>query len=154
MTARFSSIVHAARVLGSLLALSACATTTTVESVKPAEAVPSDTTRTTIAVGKFETPPEIHPASMNKMLATENSTAQKAQEPDNAFGKSGTRINSKEAQVNVRFAPSVKSASLAVLKAGQAIQVLETKDSWVRISWLQGVTPRNGWIKKAFVEGN
>lgn len=154
MTARFSSIVHAACVFGSLLALSACATTNSVESAKPAEAIPSDTTRTTIAVGKFETPPEIHPASMTKMLAAEESSTKNTQEQDKAFGKSGTRINSKEAQVNVRFAPSAKSASLAVLKAGQAIQVLETKDSWVRISWLQGVTPRNGWIKKVFVEGN
>ncbi len=154
MTARFSSIVHTVLVFGALLALSACATTNTAEPAKPAETIPSDTTRTKIAVGKFETPPEIHPASMNKMLAAEESTAKKTQEPDNAFGKFGTRINSKEAQVNIRFAPSAKSAVLAVLKAGQAIQILETKDSWVRISWMHGITPRNGWIKKTFVEGN
>lgn len=145
--------IQMAAILVSVLMLGACAATNRAEPVKSADVIPTDTTRTTIAVGKFETPPEIHPVSMNKMLATENSTAQKAQEPDNAIAKSGTRINSKEAQVNVRFAPSAKSASLAVLKAGQAIQILETKDSWVRISWLHGVTPRNGWIKKAFVEG-
>jgi uncharacterized protein YgiM (DUF1202 family) len=154
MTIKLSRRIQMAASIASLLILGACATTAPHEPVKAVAQASEVSTQTTIAKGKFETPPEIHPASMTKMIAEEETTGKSAPEQDRSFGKSGTRINSKESQVNVRFAPSTKSAVLVVLKAGQAIQVLETKDSWVRISWMQGVTPRNGWIKKAFVEGN
>lgn len=140
--------------LGALLLVPACASTTTSTPPKPAEISTDDTTRTTLAKGKFESPPEIHPSSMSKMVASESGSEQKGNEYTQASSSNGTRISSKEKQVNVRTAPSTKSAVLTVLKSGQAIQVLETRDTWAKISWQQGVTPRNGWIKKAYIEGN
>lgn len=154
MTTRFSSGVQSVILIGSALLITACATTNPETPVKTTEAVAESSARTTLPKGKFSEPPDIHPATMTKMIAAEDSASNALPDHEQPFGKSGTRINSKESQINVRSAPSTKSAVLAVLKSGQAIQVLESKEGWVRISWMQGISPRNGWIKKTFVEGN
>lgn len=135
-----------------LTVLSACATPQAVQPVNQPQpaAVPTAETRTVIAAGAYENPPDIPPASMSRMLASDERTSASS----NAFGSSGSRVSGKEAHVNVRSAPSAKSAVITSLPAGKEIRVLETRDAWVRITWMDGVTPRNGWMKKTFIESN
>ena len=154
MSSRFGSMIQSTLLVGSVLVLSACVTTNSAETAKPDVTLTDETTRTVIAAGKFETPPEIQSASMTKMVSAVDTASQPASVGERTPGTTGTRISDKETFVNVRSAPSTKSRVLAVLKAGQKIQIQETRDSWIKISWQQGDANKQGWLKKIFVEGN
>ena len=146
MTTGLSRRIQSTLLIGSALMLAACASTKTGDAGKAVEPVAGDTTRIIIPKGKFETPPEIQPASIKKASEAATSFADTAQ--------ASARINQKEAFVNVRSAPSPKSKSIAVLKAEQPVEILESKDSWVKIAWQSGNARKLGWVKKVFVEGN
>lgn len=157
MTTRIGSKIQTTMLLGSVLMISACASITTSDTNKSAEAVVGRTdeaTHTTIQKGKFETPPEIQLSTVNKSAASGNSVSEAIPNATQTATASATRINHKEASVHVRHAPTAKSRSIAILKAGQPIEVLETRDSWVKITWQKGNAVKQGWLKKVFVEGN
>jgi uncharacterized protein YgiM (DUF1202 family) len=143
--------------IGLFLTLSACASVNTSdpgkkETTKAEKA--DDTTRTTIQKGKFENPPEMQMNSVNNTPDSANTPSETAPYSSHTSKSGTTRINQKEASVNVRSTPSAKSRSVAVLKAGQAIEVLETRDNWVKITWQKGNSAKQGWMNKAFVEVN
>jgi uncharacterized protein YgiM (DUF1202 family) len=157
MTTRFGSTFQSTILFSTVLLLSACASINTTDSGNSGSTVVNkadETTRTTIQKGKFENPPEMQMTSVNN--TTEHAITPSETSPYSAHTtKTGTaRINQKETSVNVRSTPSAKSRSVAVLKAGQAIEVLETRDNWVKISWQKGNSTKQGWMNKAFVESN
>lgn len=157
MTTRFGNKMQATLLVASVLMVSACASIKAGDSNKSGATVADkadEATRTTIAKGKFETPPEIQLSSVKKSAESANSYSEAVPDTAHPSQLSSSRINQKEASVNVRSTPSAKSRSIAVLTAGQPIEVMETRDSWVRITWLKGDTVKQGWLKKAFVEGN
>jgi len=155
MTTRFGSKLQSTILFGTVLLISACASFNSADSGK-SEATTArkadDTTRTTIQKGKFENPPEMQMSRMRTANETAKSTSQSAQDTSNTTRANTARINQKEASVNVRSAPSAKSRSIAVLKAGQTIEVLDTRDNWVKITWQKGNSAKQGWMNKAFVE--
>jgi len=157
MTTRFGSRFRSTILIGSVLTLSACASVNSGDSVKSGATIPGkadDTTRTTIQKGKFENPPDIQLSSMNKAAHSGTMASEAAPDTAHPAKASTSRINQKEASVNVRSSPSAKSRSIAVLKAGQAIEILETRDNWIKITWQKGNSTKQGWMNKAFVEGN
>jgi uncharacterized protein YgiM (DUF1202 family) len=157
MTPRFGNTFQSTILFGTVLLLSACASVNTADSGKSEAIVAKkadDTTRTTIQKGKFENPPEMQMNSVNNAPDSANTPSETAPYSSHISKAGTTRINRKEASVNVRSTPSAKSRSIAVLKAGQAIEVLETRDNWVKITWQKGNSAKQGWMNKAFVEGN
>jgi uncharacterized protein YgiM (DUF1202 family) len=157
MPTRFGRKIESTILIGSILTLSACASVNTSDSGKKEATIAKkadDTTRTTIQKGKFENPPEMQLSGMNKTDEYANTSSETATYSAHTSKANATRINHKESSVNARSAPSAKSRSIAVLKAGQAIEVLETKDNWVKITWQKGNSAKQGWMNKAFVEGN
>jgi uncharacterized protein YgiM (DUF1202 family) len=137
--------------------ISACASFKDNNSPKIAGTIANNTdgtTSTTIQKGRFENPPEIQLSSNkkgNESGDTDSQTATDTIAPPKTYI---SRVSLKEKRVNVRTAPSVKSRSIAVLKGGHSVEILETQDSWVKIQWQQSNTFKRGWMKKAFVEGN
>lgn len=125
-----------------MLMMSACASLDTGE-----------TTHTAIEKGTLETPLESPPASAAKAIEPVNTATVTAPENAQPAKSAVTHINQKEPYVNVRTSPFVKSRVAGVLKRGQSIEVLETKDNWVKISWHKGRSVKQGWLKKMFVEG-
>jgi uncharacterized protein YgiM (DUF1202 family) len=156
MASRFGSKIQLAILIGIVLVMSACASVKTGDSGNSAAVVSNktdDTTRTTIVKGKFENPPEIQQSSPKKVSESDKYVSDSSPNSSRSTKANATRISQKEALVNVRSTPSTKSKSVAVLKAGQPIEVLETRDSWAKITWQQGDAVKMGWTKKAFVEG-
>jgi len=150
MITRFNSKIQSTILIGSVLMISACASFKTGEAIADKA---DGTTRTTIGKGTFETPPEIQQSSIKKGIGQNSTTSKAASDTPQASTATVTRINQKEPYVNIRSAPSSKSRSLAVLKGGHSLEVLETRDSWVKISWQKGDAVKQGWLKKRFVEG-
>lgn len=148
MTNSFNSKIKSTILLASVLMISACASFNTGETIAGKT---DQATSVAIEKGKRETlePPAtaaqaIEPVNTASVTAPDNSESAKP---------AVTRINQKEPYVNVRTSPSVKSRIVGVLKRGQSIEVLETKDNWVKITWNKGRTVKQGWLKKMFVEG-
>lgn len=135
--------------IGSVLIVSACATTNSKETIINKT---DETARVTIEKGKFETPPPLtQPATPQPVIEPGKTVSQT--EKDAAQAAKATRINPNEPFVNVRSAPSIKSRNIAVLKGGYDIEVLEVKDVWVKIKWMKGNAAKQGWLKKRLVEG-
>ena len=144
-----------------MLMVSACASFKTADSTKTGETIANtadDTTRSTIEKGKSVTPSD-------SAGIPQQSGAAKAGDPGNSATVAGrdtvqtsrvimTRISPKEPYVNIRTEPSAKSRKIAVLKGGHSIEVLETRDSWVKVQWQKGNAVKQGWMKKSFVEAN
>ena len=157
MTTRCNSSFQAALLIGSVLMVAACSTGTTTDAIKNGESIAANqadsSARAAIEKGKPETPPELHPTG--SLAATEpNTTAPPAAaETTQAPRASATRINHKERYVNVRSAPSAKSRVLAVLRDGHSVEVVETRDGWVKIAWHRGKAVHHGWMKNVFVAG-
>jgi uncharacterized protein YgiM (DUF1202 family) len=154
MKSRFCRKIQSTILFSSLLMLSACASTKTADSVTTAPPVPEETTRTTIAKGKFIQPPEIQQSEIPTTGKSGSSTSQAAPDSTQSTANNHARISRKEASVNIRNAPSAKSRSVAVLKAGQAVDVLEHKDGWAKITWQKGTVVKQGWMNKAYLEEN
>jgi len=154
MKSRFCRRIQSTIVFSSLLILSACASTKTGDSVVTAPPAPEDTSRTTIAKGKFIQPPEIQQSEITTTGKSGSSNSQAAPDSSQPPANNHARISKKEASVNIRNAPSAKSRSVAVLKAGQAVDVLEHKDGWARITWQKGSVVKQGWMNKAYLEEN
>jgi uncharacterized protein YgiM (DUF1202 family) len=139
MATRISSGMYATIIIGSALMASTCASVT---SGHASTANSDDTTRITIAKGKF-----VNPAEMIGVL--QPISASSMNETDAAI----TQIIPDAIQVPVMSAPSVKSRTVAELKNGQAIKVLKRTDSWLKITWQTDNTLNQGWLDKTFVEG-
>jgi len=146
----FSSRVKSVIVISAVLMAAICA------SISAGEAntgTADDTTRITIAIGKFVSPSEmigVLPSfSETKMAADDNSMSQSARDRDQADRESGTH----GAVVNVMSAPSSTSRTVAELRHGQPVKVLKAKDSWLKITWQTDDTLSQGWLEKTFVEG-
>lgn len=141
---RFSSRVKSAIVIGSVLLAAACASISTGEANTGNT---GDTTRITIAVGKFVNESEmigVLPSFIDNTIA-----AQRTRDRNQADRET---VNH-EAIVNVMSAPSLNSRTVAELRHGQAIKVLKAKDSWLKITWQTDNTLSQGWLEKSFVEG-
>jgi uncharacterized protein YgiM (DUF1202 family) len=130
MNSKLGKLFKSILFIGSMLMLAACATSNaggktgaTMETEKP----DSPAAQTTPAP-----PPE---ASKPVIPATT------------------TKINPKEPFVNIRSAPSARSRILAVIKGGQLVEVLEVKNSWMKVTWRQGDVVKQGWLAKKFVIG-
>lgn len=157
MTTGLERTIQTAILIAATLLTSACAALQTGDSIKNAETIASkteETTRTTIEKGAFENPPEIIQLS-RKATAVEplTNTPQSAADHVQVSKPALTRITPKEPYVNIRTAPSLKSRNVAILKGGHSIEILETQDSWVKVSWHKGNSVKQGWMKKAFAEG-
>lgn len=150
MTTSFNNKIQSTILLGSVLMISACASFNTDETV--AETT-DQATRIAIEKGKLETPLESPPASAAKTIEPVNTATVTAPENAQPAKTRAAHINQKEPYVNVRTSPFVKSRVAGVLKRGQSIEVLETKENWVKISWHKGRAVKQGWLKKMFVEG-
>ena len=149
MTTSFNSKIQSTILIGSLLMVSACASFNSGETIASKT---DEAARIAIEKAKLETPPE-PPASVTTVIEPVKTAPETAPDAAQAPKSAVARINQKEPLVNVRTAPSLKSRVVAVLKRGQSIEVLETKDSWVKITWHKGRAVKQGWLKKAFVEG-
>lgn len=149
MTTSFNNKIQSTLLLASVLMISACASLNTGETVADTT---DQTARMAIEKGKIETQPE-PPAIAAQMIEPADTASVRAPENAQSAKSAVTRINQKEPYVNVRTAPSIKSRIAGVLKRGQSIEVLETKDNWVKISWHKGRAVKQGWLKKMFVEG-
>jgi len=141
---RFSSRVKSAIVFGSVLMSAACAFISTAEANTGNT---GDTTRVTIAIGKFVNPSEM--IGVLPSFSDNNTAEQRAQDRDQADRKTV----SNEALVNVMSAPSLNSRTVAELRNGQAIKVLKAKNSWLKITWQTDNTLSQGWLEKSFVDG-
>lgn len=142
MTTSFNNKIQSTILLGSVLMISACASLDTGE-----------TTHTAIEKGALETPLETPPARAAQAIEPVKTASVAAPENSQPAKSAVTHINQKEPYVNVRTSPFVKSRVVGVLKRGQSIEVLETKDNWVKITWQKGRSVKQGWLKKMFVEG-
>ncbi len=149
MTFIFNRKIQSITLLGSVLLISACATIQSGETVANRT---DQASRVVLEKGKFETPPEL-PASAVKVAEPVNSAPAKVPDTAQPAQPAATHINQKEPLVNVRTSPSTKSRVAGVLKKGQSVEVLETKDNWVKISWQKGSAVKQGWLKRMFVEG-
>ena len=155
MTTRFACKLQSTILFGTVLFISACASFNSADSGKSDPTIArqaNDTTSTTIQKGKFENPPEMQMSHMRTANETAKSASASAPDTSHTTEVNTARINQKEASVNVRSAPSAKSRSITILKAGQDIEVLDTKDNWIKITWQKGNSAKQGWINKAFVE--
>jgi uncharacterized protein YgiM (DUF1202 family) len=154
MATRLGGKIRTLILIGSVLVVSACATSKTNEANTSKT---DETSSITIEKGKFEAPPEIKgaPQPATSAVAVDPAKNASATAPDagQAAKANITRVNTKEKLVNVRTAPSTKSRTLAVLKGGQTIEILETKQSWLKIKWQAGDVAKQGWMNRRFVEG-
>jgi hypothetical protein len=141
---RFSSRVKSAAVICSVLL---SATGTFISTGEANTGNTGDTTRVTIAIGKFVNESEM--IGVLPSFSDNNTAAQRAQDRDQA----DRDAVSNEAFVNVMSAPSLNSRTVAELRHGQAIKVLKTKNSWLKITWQTDNTLSQGWLEKSFVEG-
>jgi uncharacterized protein YgiM (DUF1202 family) len=138
--------------IGSVMMVSACATTNTAETVANKTDEPS---RVVLEAGKFENPPALpQSAATPPVSEPAKSAGEKANEVSQAPATTISRINPKERFVNIRTAPSSKSKIVAVLKGGHSIEILETKDSWLKVKWVKGDVVKQGWMSKRFVDAN
>jgi uncharacterized protein YgiM (DUF1202 family) len=157
VTGRFGRRIQSTVLIGTVLIVSACASFNNNDSATTAGTITNNTdgtTSTTIKKGRFENPPEIQLSSMKKGNGPGDTDSQFSTDTITPAKSNIFRVSLKEKLVNVRTAPSVKSRSIAVLKGGHPVEVLETKGSWVKIQWQKGNTFKQGWMNKAFVEGN
>jgi hypothetical protein len=147
---RFSSRVKSAAVIGSVLL---SATGAFISSGEANTGSTDDTTRVTIAMGKFVSPSEmigvLTSFSETKMAAVDSTELRIAQDSDLA----DTATGMSDAFVTVMSAPSEQSRTIAELRHGQAIKVLKAKDSWLKITWQTDNTLSQGWLEKSFVDG-
>jgi uncharacterized protein YgiM (DUF1202 family) len=151
MTTRIGSIIRSLLLIGSVLIVSACASTTPREVVANKT---DETARVVIEKGKFDTPPALpQPAAPRPMMEPVKTASQTAQVTAQVSPANIARIHPKERSVNIRTSPSVKSRIVAKLKGGHSIEVLETRDNWLKVKWQKGAAVRQGWLKRRFVEG-
>jgi len=141
---RFSSRVKSAIVIGSVLISAACVFISTGEANTGNT---GDTTRVTIAIGKFVNESEM--IGVLPSFSDNTTAAHRAQDRDQADWETV----SNEVIVNVMSAPSLNSRTVAELRHGQTIKVLKAKDSWLKITWQTDNTLSQGWLEKSFVEG-
>lgn len=146
MITSFNNKIQSTILLGSVLMMSACASFNTGETIADKT---DQATSVAIEKGKLETPLKSPVSAAIEPVNTASVTLENAPSAKPAV----TRINQKEPYINVRTASSVKSRIVGVLKRGQSIEVVETKDNWVKISWNKGRAMKQGWLKKMFVEG-
>lgn len=160
MTTILGSRIQSTLLIGSVMMISACAATKSGDAIKTGETIVGKTEETTLATsGKvaLDAPIDKQPAGAKKVLEPGNTgsrTTPETPETTQAPKAAVTRIKPKEPYVNIRSEPSAKSRSIAVLKGGHSIEVLETKDSWVKITWQKGNAMKQGWMKKSFAEGH
>ena len=149
MTIRFSSKIQSALLIGSVLMVSACATNNAGNTIasKPVDSP------TVPQKAKVAPPPEQPKPSAKKVTEPVKTVSLAPVVPAKVTKAAGIRISPKEKLVNIRSMASVKSRKVAVLEGGHPIEVLEKKDSWLKIKWQKGDVVKQGWLKKAFVEG-
>lgn len=98
-------------------------------------------TRTVIAKGEFEPPSDL--IGLPQLLVASDDA-----------GQSTTTDNTSALSTHVMNAPTGKGRPIARLKHGQQVKVLQSKNSWLKISWKSNESWGQGWLKKSFVEGN
>jgi len=147
MKIRLNSRIQSLILIGSVLTLSACASTKTGGTISGKTDQPS---RAVIEKGKFETPSEIKSPKTAETVKTVTEAAPVVSQPPNP---NLTKVNSRAPRVNARTAPTTRSRVVEVLKQGQEVEVLESKHGWVKIKWQEGDTAKHGWMNKAYVEG-
>jgi len=150
MTIRFGGKIQSTIFLGSVLTMSACASNNSGASITNKT---GETPRAAVEQGRPGTPAES--PSPGAKRGSEPGKASAKADPDTAQAARGnaTRINPKEPYVNIRSAPSLQSRTVAVLKGGHSLEVLEIRDTWMMVKWLKGDLVKQGWLKKRFVEG-
>ena len=159
MPSTFSCTTKSLIIVGSALLLAACGAGTTI---KPGETVAKNANEASrISLDKI--PMETKPASPQSGSAqtikesgnTITDAATKTSHPsDNVPTTSAiiTSIKANERLVNIRTAPSVKSRVIATLKGGHSIEIIETKENWVKVQWRKGKSLKQGWMSKQFAE--
>lgn len=145
MTTRFGSRIQTTILIGALLMVSIC---TSLKTSEATTGKADDTTRVTIATGKF-----VNESEMIGVLPSFSATKSAADDNTEDRDQADRETVNREASVNVMSAPSLDSRTVAELRHGQAIKVLKAKDSWLKITWQTDNTLSQGWLEKAFVEG-
>jgi len=136
--------------IASWINISACSTVNPEKSSSKTNEAP----HVTIAMENPESSPAPH---LTTTMETAHDSAKPITDTSPATRQiskiANNRINPNEPFVNVRTAPSIKSRNIAVIMGGQAFEILETTDAWLKIKWKQGNVEKQGWLKKRFVEG-
>jgi len=137
----------------SVLMISACAT------IKPEEAVNAKagevtqetsrkaTTETGRVIGTTTNRTETVKPGEQNVTATQVSNG-KTDSQQNITAK----IIKTEKSVQIKSAASNKSRTVARIKGGKLIEILEEKGNWLKIRWQEKDKTREGWSRKEYVE--
>lgn len=97
--------------------------------------------RTVIGKGEFELPSDL--VGLPQLLKAPDESPQSA-----------TSDRMAEPVALVMSTPTGNGKTIARLKNGQRVQILQSKNNWLKIRWKSTDLHHQGWLKKAFVEGN
>jgi hypothetical protein len=137
MKISFSSKIQSKILVGSVLMAALCLS---AKSGEASSKVSDDTTRITIAKGKFVNPSEMTGVlqPFSKTTVVEEAITAPQQSAPNASHPSrtaGTRINSKRSIISSKSAPKVHNPTGAKHKTDQPIKVPDTKENWMKVTW-------------------